>query len=519
MASTTFTSGTVVASDWLNDVNDATYNGTGVFTPAGTGAVARTMQDKGREFISVKDFGAVGDGITDDSAAFVLALAVSAAVYLPPGIYLVNSGVALSTGSKKLFGAGRKASIIKTTGNIACITITSNYNEIHDLGFLGTGKGATYDASGNASQRGIYLNGGGTVGLLNLISGCHFTGFGRAGVTVEQTNASAHQPNQLNGCLFDNNNIGLERAVQGEYVSAVGCDFWQNHYGEYIRGGNAVTVGGSSVDNLTGVFLASGSNDSHGVHTGMLINHNIDYNVRAQAITNGYVFEACAMYEGDILLTGSAGVVIRNGLLDAIAYYFDGSFGTLIEGNRMPGAYSNTINNDYNANPSHTQWRNNRPLSGIQSGGEFEGGAVYATPGNDTWTPAQLAAVQTVTWAGANESMYLHTGYTKHDLFNANQFICRGLSGKPVKLRAVIRVQINAADDWLALFIYVRRNGSIRQYMNRTKLSATVVQFESTTDVPLAAGDLLDFQIGATGYANNVTVLNTTPAFVEVEGL
>jgi hypothetical protein len=39
------------------------------FIQSGTGAVARTVQDKARESVSVKDFGAVGDGATDDTAA------------------------------------------------------------------------------------------------------------------------------------------------------------------------------------------------------------------------------------------------------------------------------------------------------------------------------------------------------------------------------------------------------------------------------------------------------------------
>ena len=39
-----------------------------VYTPAGTGAEARTIQDKLREgWVSVKDFGASGDGETDDT--------------------------------------------------------------------------------------------------------------------------------------------------------------------------------------------------------------------------------------------------------------------------------------------------------------------------------------------------------------------------------------------------------------------------------------------------------------------
>jgi hypothetical protein len=74
------------------------------FTQSGTGAVARTWQSKAADFISVKDFGAVGDGTTDDYAAIQAAIAAAngttgAKIWFPPGTYRVTSTVTLGDGS------------------------------------------------------------------------------------------------------------------------------------------------------------------------------------------------------------------------------------------------------------------------------------------------------------------------------------------------------------------------------------------------------------------------------------
>lgn len=65
---------------WTKDNIPATSSGATSsalvgFIQSGTGAVSRTVQDRLRETISVKDFGAVGDGVTDDLAAFNAAIA------------------------------------------------------------------------------------------------------------------------------------------------------------------------------------------------------------------------------------------------------------------------------------------------------------------------------------------------------------------------------------------------------------------------------------------------------------
>jgi hypothetical protein len=82
------------------------------FTQTGTGAVARTIESKLKDVVSVKDFGAAGDGVTDDTTAIQNAInaAIAAgykAVFLPVGDYVVSSTIYLHTSSGQSFlGAG-----------------------------------------------------------------------------------------------------------------------------------------------------------------------------------------------------------------------------------------------------------------------------------------------------------------------------------------------------------------------------------------------------------------------------
>ena len=63
------------------------------FLPAGANAVTRTIQNKLRDIVSVMDFGAVGDGVTNDSAALQAAFTAAAgkSLLIPPGSYSVGS--------------------------------------------------------------------------------------------------------------------------------------------------------------------------------------------------------------------------------------------------------------------------------------------------------------------------------------------------------------------------------------------------------------------------------------------
>lgn len=103
-------------------------------------SVFTDVEAKLSQTVSVKDFGAVGDGVTDDTAAFNAAIATGVPVYVPPGTYktdgvvtsqrmLVTSGASF-TGtnpidpapgfgvvSMKVFGSGYHNSIVGLAEN------------------------------------------------------------------------------------------------------------------------------------------------------------------------------------------------------------------------------------------------------------------------------------------------------------------------------------------------------------------------------------------------------------------
>jgi len=74
------------------------------FIQAGTGAVARSAQNKMRDIFSVKDFGAKGDGVTDDATAIIAAInaavaATPAVVFFPAGTYKCSTSLGSYTAS------------------------------------------------------------------------------------------------------------------------------------------------------------------------------------------------------------------------------------------------------------------------------------------------------------------------------------------------------------------------------------------------------------------------------------
>lgn len=128
------------------------------FTPAGAGAVATNVQSKLRETVSVKDFGAVGNGVTDDTAAIQAAitavgLAGGGLVFFPAGFYRVSSTLNVVHQSVRLVGASRWATMIKQgTLNSGIIRLTNFFCGLEHLSFM-------YDGTPVAGATAIYCSG------------------------------------------------------------------------------------------------------------------------------------------------------------------------------------------------------------------------------------------------------------------------------------------------------------------------------------------------------------------------
>jgi hypothetical protein len=118
----------------FNDIDDALFikaDATSVYTKAESDAALAGKVAKGSLLINVKDFGAVGDGVADDTTAINDAItnaAVGAQVYFPPGNYKITTDIEIS---KKVWISGAsKFNTMVTAFNCNAFTILNGVNHV-----------------------------------------------------------------------------------------------------------------------------------------------------------------------------------------------------------------------------------------------------------------------------------------------------------------------------------------------------------------------------------------------------
>ena len=144
----------------LNDIWGAIEDAPGsTYTPAG--GTARTIQSKLNEVVSVKDFGAVGDGVTDDAAAIQTAIDYidgrgnQGFLYFPvTGLdYIVGSTLTVSSASIKFVGENSRLAFTNTSG--AAIRFKTNNCGLQSMVVFASGDRAS--ASFAVTTPGVWI--------------------------------------------------------------------------------------------------------------------------------------------------------------------------------------------------------------------------------------------------------------------------------------------------------------------------------------------------------------------------
>lgn len=158
--------------------------------------------------INIKQFGAKGDGVTDDTNSIQTALNKvpnNSAIYFPYGTYLTTAPLVFKTNSTNLRLYSNGKSIIKANHTGDCLVLTSlneNYGNHVIENLVIQGVNNYYSGTANFTSQGSGINL--TRAYYNDIHNCNIIGF-KNGILI---NGSIH--NTVTGnCFISNNEIGI----------------------------------------------------------------------------------------------------------------------------------------------------------------------------------------------------------------------------------------------------------------------------------------------------------------------
>jgi hypothetical protein len=166
---------------------------------------------------NVLDFGAIGDGVADDTAAIQAAIDTGNAVYIPDGIYKTTTALALNNAGQSLFGQSRNAILsfqptIAANGilcsafdlTISTLTFNLNANTVRAIAITTPGqRGTIYNCFFEGTnpittnQIGVYGDGQSIAVYLWKINNCDFA-FLDVGIYMQGPDANAWHIDKVN---------------------------------------------------------------------------------------------------------------------------------------------------------------------------------------------------------------------------------------------------------------------------------------------------------------------------------
>lgn len=219
----------------------------------------------------VTDYGAVGDGVADDTAAVQAAIdaceaAGGGVVYLPAGIYLVTSGLTV-TAPVRLLGDGKgdlqaqnAATMLKTASTtIHLLTISSDGCTVEGIGFENTSAAETAGSAirvtqgdlnryANFSVRGFYDCVNIEDGALWQMDGAYLVGPVRHGLYVRHTDLPDGGDQAVSNCAIyaeDRNASAAVRVESGGGLKVTNTKINSLYGTGYFADGIDVAVSGS----------------------------------------------------------------------------------------------------------------------------------------------------------------------------------------------------------------------------------------------------------------------------------
>ena len=282
-------------SDILSFTNTYTYQGEAAGYTVQTGATAGTpvtqsLQSWLDQFATVRDFGAVGDGVADDTAAINRALnqlycrevnpEIRRSLFFPAGVYRVTSAILIPPYAA-LYGEGNNSSIITMDSGVADF-VARTADSLQNIGVNIGDAGATPPEYITIANLGFtHLDATEDVFLVQDATNCVFQNVGFRGTSTPAELVS--DANDSVGVSFASTS-----ALVCEQITFTNCEFSGLVHGiqtnQQIKG---VTITSSRFDTLfRGIVLGTAA-VTNGGPTGTRIMGNLFDNIYAEGIIFG----------------------------------------------------------------------------------------------------------------------------------------------------------------------------------------------------------------------------------------